>query len=151
MHCESGRSLIEVIGVIAVAGMMTAAAIGMYNVMRARGVRQIAAKQIEEVAQNARLLMEMRGDYTGISVNYLVKAGALDSPRAPIGSEWSVESTTSGDGFSINLNGLTSGECEYFSVATPRWATRVMVNGFDAGTTPQCFSSATNKVSFIVE
>lgn len=153
MKTESGRSLIEIIGVLAIAGVMTASAIGVYSMVRANQTRKIASVQLEQIAKNVKLLMEMRGDYTGVSVDYLVKAGAMKSNAAPIGgAQWSVSATSDGTAFSINLVDLSNGECEYFATATPTWAASVLVNGYEMSeTSSNCFSSQTNQISFIVE
>ena len=97
MKHESGRSLIEVIGVLAIAGIMTAAALGTYKMVRNNQARHIANSTLADIAKNTKLLLEMRGDYTGVSVDYLVKSGAIKTPAAPIGgANWSV--TASADG-----------------------------------------------------
>ena len=43
MKHEYGASMIEIIGVLAIAGLMSGAAIAMYNVIRGNQVRKIAA------------------------------------------------------------------------------------------------------------
>ena len=152
MRQESGRSLIEIMGVLAIAGLMSASAIGVYNVIRNNQIRKIASMEIEQIAKNTKLLMEMRGDYTGLSVDYLISAGALKTNKAPIGaSNWSVEPINNGAGFSINLTGLTSGECQYFLAKKPKWATSIIVNGIETDINTNCFSTNTNQISFTVE
>ena len=149
---ERGASMIEIIGVLAFAGLMSAAAIGMYNVIRNNQTRKIASVEIEQIAKKTNLLMGMRGDYTGLSVDYLVSAGALNNTNAPIGgNDWSVTATNGGKGYSINLTQLTEGECQYFTSALPKWATRVTVNGIEVTSSSNCFSTDTNQISFIVE
>ena len=81
MKQESGRSLIEVIGVLAITGLMTVSAMGIYRTIRANQVRTIAGEELEQIASNTKLLMEMAGSYEGISVDYLIKAGALPHSR----------------------------------------------------------------------
>ena len=152
MTQESGRSLIEVIGVLAITAVMAVGAITMYGAMRARTTRAIASADMEQIVKNVRLLMQPRGDYTGVSVNYLVKSGALRNTHAPIGGDdWSVTASNDGQLFAINLTGLSNGDCAYFTTAVPTWATAVRVNGSidDAG--DHCLSSGNNLVSFIVE
>ncbi|MBQ4130477.1 MAG: hypothetical protein IJD69_03830 [Alphaproteobacteria bacterium] len=152
MRTESGRSLIEVIGVMAIAGIMTVSAVGVYNMIRANQVRNIADAELEQIAQDTKLLMEMRGTYEGVSVDYLIKAGALESDAAPMGGDdWSVVASADGQSFSINLVDLTAGECDFFATAKPKWASAILVNGFEAGITENCFESDTNQVSFIIE
>ena len=97
-------------------------------------------------------LREMRGTYEGVSVNYLIKAGALQNDKAPLGGEsWSVTSSIDGSSFLINLVDLTNGECNYFASKKPSWATKVLVNGFETDISSNCFNSATNQVSFVVQ
>ena len=144
--------MIEVIGVMAIAGIMTVSALGVYNMIRTNQTRTIADAELEQIAQNTKILMEMRGTYEGVSIDYLIKAGALKSDTAPIGGEeWSVVASADGQSFSINLVDLTSGECDYFTTAKPKWASAILINGFEAGITDNCFKSDTNQVSFIIE
>ncbi len=152
MKQESGRSLIEVIGVMAITGLMTVSALGVYNMIRTNQIRTIADAELEQIAQDTKLLLEMRGTYEGVSVDYLIKAGALESDAAPIGGDaWSIVASADGQSFSINLVDLTAGECDYFSTAKPKWASAILINGFETGLTENCFESDTNQISFIVE
>ena len=150
MKYESGRSLIEIIGVLAITAVMTASAIGIYNSIRHNQKNTIATAELREVVKNAKLLMGMRGDYTGISVDYLVKAGAIHSDRAPIGKTWSVDVGTDTATFVINLHGLSHAECDFFATAIPNWATEMFVNKYRIEDTVTCFSSADNDISFTV-
>lgn len=152
MKEESGRSLIEVIGVMAIAGVMTISALGIYNMLRTNQVRTIATADLAQIAENTKLLMEMRGTYEGVSVDYLIKAGALKTNAAPIGGDdWSVVASADGETFSINLVDLTNGECEYFANTNPKWATAILINGFETDISDNCFNSDTNQISFIVK
>lgn len=152
MKSESGRSLIEIIGVLAIGAVMATAAVKMYGQIRTTQTRAIATSELEQIAKNVKLLTGARGSYAGVSVDYLVMAGALSSTRAPIGTDgWSVSPSFDEKSFSINLVGLSSGECEYFATKKLSWATSVLVNGYEVNGTPNCFSTSTNQVSFIVE
>ena len=148
MKNESGRSLIEIIGVLAVTAVMTAGAIVIYNSIRHNQQNSIAAATLREVAKDINMLMGMRGDYTGISVDYLVKAGALQTPNAPIGKTWSVDVGIDRTTFVINIYGMTRGECEFFASAPPAWATNMYINGYRAEEVVNCFTGAENNVSF---
>lgn len=152
MKQESGRSLVEVMGVLAITAIMSASAIGLYSMIRKNQTRQIAATQLQQIAKNTKLLLEMRGDYTGVSVDYLIDAGALKNSSAPIGGDnWSVVATTDGTAFSINLVDLSEGECNYFTTIKTDWATTILVNGYETDAASRCFSSKTNQISFIVQ
>ena len=150
---ERGASMIEIIGVLAIAGLMSAAAIGMYNVIRNNQARKIASIELEQIVKNTDLLMGMRGDYTGLSVEYLVSAGALQNTNAPIGGDdWSVSAINNGTGYSINLTELTEGECQFFTTTPPKWATKILVNNVAiTNNVSNCFSTDTNEISFVVE
>lgn len=152
MREESGRSLIEIVGIMAIGAIMTVSAVSMYNVIRGNQMRAMAAAELEAIARDTRLLLGMRGDYSGVSVEYLIKAGALKSDHAPLGGPWSVTASADGKTFSINLTQLSVGECDYFITAMPTWATEVRVNGMPADTTADnCFTSRTNEISFIAQ
>lgn len=152
MRTESGRSLIEVIGVLAVAGVMSAASIALYGVIRRNQAHTIAAAELEQIVSNTRLLMGMRGTYEGVSVGYLIKSGALKSDSAPIGgNNWSIESSTDGAFFVINLTDLSEGDCAYFATAVPTWASSILVNGYETEPSSHCFSGGSNQVSLIAQ
>lgn len=152
MKTESGRSLIEIVGVMAIAGVMTVSGLGVYNMLRQNQIRSIAGAELKQIAQNTKILLEMYDSYQGVSVDYLVKSGALNSDKAPIGGDaWSVESSFDGSYFSINLVDLTNGECNYFATMQPTWATKILINGFETDVTTNCFDTDTNQVSFIVQ
>lgn len=152
MREESGRSLIEIVGIMAIGAIMTVSAVSLYNVIRGNQVRSIASADLKAVAHDTQLLLGMRGNYSGVSIDYLIKAGALKSDRAPLGGPWSITAGADGKTFSINLTQLSAGECDYFITTTPTWAREIRVNGMPADTTADsCFSSRTNEISFIVE
>ena len=152
MKQESGRSLIEIIGVLAIGAVISVAAIKMYGQIRASQTRTIVSSELEQIAKNVKLLTGARGSYAGVSVDYLVKAGALKSTAAPIGGDaWSVMPSFDEKSFAINLVELSSGECEYFAIKKHPWAKTVLINGAESNSASNCFSTNTNQVSFIVE
>lgn len=152
MKSESGRSLIEVVGVLAIGIAMTAGVIAMYNTVRSNQIRVVAATNLQNIAADTKTLLGMHETYDGLSIDYLIKAGALKSDKAPLGDEnWSITPSIDGQTFSINLNGLTNSECAYFANAVPTWVKTLVVNGFDTEPSEHCFSSDTNQISFVVE
>lgn len=152
MRQESGRSLIEIIGVLAIGAIMAVAAVKMYGQIRTNQIRTIASSELEQIAKNVKILAGARGSYAGVSIDYLIKAGALKSSRAPIGNDdWSISPSFDEKTFTINLIGLSSGECEYFVLKKQPWATTILVNGYEPSGASNCFSTNTNQVTFIVE
>jgi hypothetical protein len=120
--------------------------------IRANQVRSIAIAEIKQIAENTKILLEMRGTYEGVSVDYLIKAGALNTNKAPIGGDnWSVTPSFDGTSFSINLVDLTNGECNFFATQKDDWFTKITVNGFETDVVSNCFDTDTNQVSFIIE
>ena len=82
-----------------------------------------------------------------------IKAVLIDNNHAPIGGEnWSVTATADGAGFNINLVDLSNSECAFFATAVPKWATAIIVNGYEINeTSNNCFSGNTNELTFVVE
>ena len=152
MKSESGRSLIEMLGVLAIGGVMTAAAYGTYNMLRTNQFRNLALSEMEQIARNTKILLEMRGDYTGVSVDYLIKSGAIVNDKAPIGGDdWSITAGITGENFSINLTNLSHSDCIYFATKKIKWAKGVTVNKLEYGGSESCLSVPQNLISIIVE
>jgi len=152
MRQEHGRSLIEIIGVLAIGAVMSVATIAMYSQVRTTQIRTVATAELEQIVKDVKLLTGARGTYEGVSVEYLVKAGALTSTRPPLGgTDWSVTPSFDGASFSINLTELSADECAYFSTKQPTWANTILINGYEIDESQHCFSTNTNQISFIVE
>ena len=152
MKSEYGRSLIEMLGVLAIGGVMTVAAYGTYNMLRTNQLRNFAVSEMEQIARNTKILLENRGNYSGISVDYLIKAGAITETDAPIGgNDWSITSGFDGKTFSINLTGLNHSDCVYFATKKIKWAKSVSVNKLENGGPEACLSLSTNFISINVE
>ena len=152
MKQEYGRSLIEIIGVLAIGALMSAGTIAMYRQVRTTQIRTIATADLEKIVKDVKLLTGARGTYEGVSVEYLIKAGSLTSAKSPLGGEnWSVSPSFDGTSFSINLTELSADECAYFSTKQPKWATSILINGYEIDESQHCFSTNTNQISFIVE
>jgi len=113
MKEESGRSLIEIVGVLAIGVIMIAAAYNMYKSIDQRQKRMVAYEDVKEVARKTKILYEYSG-YDNVSVDKLVSAEAIPSNKAPIGS-WKLESYNSNTEFKITLSNLSYGECKYFT------------------------------------
>lgn len=151
MKTESGRSLIEIIGVLALTAIMTAGAVKLYSSIRTNQAHTIAAAELREIAKDTKLLFDMRDDYAGVSVDYLLKAGAIKKDNAPLGNAWAIEPFADQKSFAIKLFDLGHSDCEFFALSVPQWASDVIVNNHSVEDNPQCFSGNTNNVFFIVE
>ena len=152
LSSQSGRSLVEVVGVMALAGVMILGTFQVYNVISARMHRIEVAEDLREIANNSRIMFAGRNDYSNISVSYLIKSGAVKTDRPPrIAKEYTVQSETGGREFSINLYGLNRGDCAWAATQYFDWALRVSVNEHSESPAENCAPGNDNKVSFFVK
>ncbi len=152
MKNESGRSMIEVIGIMAIGAIMLVGAIKMYQTIRVRQIRINAVEYFKTISENAKLLFGGRGDYSGISIDYMIGAGAVKDGQSPISNtEYSVQSESEGKEFSINLTGVSFGDCSYFATVKMDWVKYVSVNGNTDNAKSSCADVGGNQVSFFVK
>lgn len=151
MREQSGRSLIEIIGVLAIGAIMVSATFAMYRTANQRQKRLIASESLQDIATKTKTLLEYQG-YQPVSIRYLIEAGALNNDKAPMGnSDWSITSSIDGTEFSINLTGLSFDDCAYFTTKKFNWATRITVNGYESNSASFCMKTGDNKVSFFAK
>lgn len=139
MKEQSGRSLIEIIGVLTIGTIMIVAAYRIYNTIDQRQKHMIASDTLKEIATKTKTLYEYSG-YRDVDITQLVKDGVLKDSKTPIGSDWEIKGSE--DKFVIILNGLSFDDCEYFDIKKADWATSVSA---------RCEKSQTNKVIFTVK
>ena len=151
MHEQSGRSLIEIIGVLAIGAIMVSATYTMYHSTNEKQKRLIASETLNDIAQKTKTLLEYSG-YSPVSVDFLIESGAIDNDKAPAGgSDWSVTGSLDGLEFSINLTKLSYEECAYFTTKKLSWTTHISVNGYDSTDSTYCMKSGENKISFFAQ
>ena len=151
MREQSGRSLIEIISVLAIGGFMIIASYAMYNSINSKQQRMIASETLKTIATKTQTLLQYSG-YTPVSVDFLIESGALNDNRAPIGgANWSVTSNFDGSEFSINLVDLSFDECAYFATKKIDWTTHIKINGFDSSDASLCMKSGENTISFFAQ
>ena len=151
MREQSGRSLVEIIGVLAIGAIMVSAVFGMYHTASMRQKRLIATENLRDIASKTKILLEYSG-YTPVSVDFLIKSGVLLNDKAPLGDDsWSVTSSVDGLEFSINVNGLSFEECTYFATKKLDWVTHLTVNGHEDANASYCLETGDNKISFFAQ
>ena len=151
MREQSGRSLIEIIGVLAIGAVMVSGTYAIYNSTNAKQKRLIASSELENIATKTKTLLEYTG-YTPVSVDFLIESGALSNDKAPAGNQdWSITSNVDGTEFSINLSGLSFDECAYFTTKKFDWTTHISVNGYDTNETSYCLKTGDNTISFFAK
>lgn len=151
MREQSGRSLIEIIGVLAIGAIMVSGTYAIYNSTNQKQKRLIASETLKDIATKTKTLLEYSG-YQNVSVDFLIEAGAISNDEAPAGGkDWSITSNFDGTEFSINLTGLSFDECAYFTTKKFDWVTSISVNGFSSSDTSYCLKSGENTISFFAQ
>ncbi len=151
MKAEYGRSLIEMLGVLTIGLIMTAAAYKTFAMLRTNQIRNFALSEMEQIARDTKTLLETGGDYTGVSIDYLIKSGAMTKSSAPIGGEdWSITAGIDGQTFAFNLTNISNSDCSYFATKRISWAESVVVNKIPNAGAESCVSGQRNYISIIV-
>ena len=151
MREQSGRSLIEIIGVLAIGAIMMSATYAIYHSVNEKQKRLVASEELKDIATKTKTLLEYSG-YLPVSVDFLIESGVITNNKAPAGgADWSVTSNFDGSEFSINLVKLTFDECAYFTTKKFDWANRVSVNGYESGESSLCMKTAENTISFFAQ
>ena len=151
MREQSGRSLIEIIGVLAIGFAMVGTTISVYRSTNEKQKRLVASQELKDIATHTKTLLEYSG-YKNVSVDFLIESGALKSDKAPIGTkDWSISSNVDGTEFYINLTGLSFEECAYFTIKKFDWATDISVNAYSSSDSSYCLRTGDNKISFTVK
>lgn len=126
MNQQSGRSLIEILGVLTIGAVMIAAAAGMYHAIDQRQKRVVALETMKDIVNQTKTLMEYSGSYDKVSIDYLIEAGVLKNKKAPIGGAWEIKPTEKG--FAIQLFKLTYEECAFLATKNVEWANSIVIN-----------------------
>lgn len=136
---ESGRSMIEMLGVLAIMGVITVGAIGMIST--AMRTQKLTAVN-DEVVQMVTMVRSIHGEYDDFSgMNSSTIFGAIGmSDKNPYGGKYELEVDPSdARQFVVTINGLSKSECE--SLVTKAWSDSVgyrMSNGKTGGATGNC-------------
>ena len=151
MREQSGRSLVEIIGVLAIGAIMMSATYTIYHTTHEKQKRLIASETLKDIVQKTRTLLEYTG-YLPVSIDYLIESGALSNDKPPLGgNDWSITSNFDGTEFAINLTQLSFDECAYFTTKKFDWATKISINGYDSSDSSYCMKSGDNKISFFAK
>ncbi|MDR0803762.1 MAG: hypothetical protein LBO08_01595 [Rickettsiales bacterium] len=151
-HTESGRSLMETIGYLAIAGILLAGTIAVYNTVRTRIARTTAAAQISETITNARVLFRGGGDYKNISVDYLVNAGALRNSASPVkNTEWSVSPMSGNIAFAVNFANMNYGDCSFWAIKKIDGVAQTVINGYTGDSGDNHCQDGPNQLTFIAQ
>lgn len=114
MRQESGRSMVEMLGVLAIMGVITVGAVAMIgNAMRTQKHSTIN----DEVLQIVTGVRSLLGEYDDFSnINNSTIFGAIGiSPKNPYGGSYELAvNPMNSQQFVLSITGLSKSNCEYF-------------------------------------
>ena len=150
MRQESGRSMIEMVGVLAIMGMLTAAAFVLISL----GInRQKQARVTDDVVTIVSGVRGLLGDYDDFSNldNSTVFAAMSVSDKNPYGGKYELAvNPLNARQFIVKINGLAKSDCE--ALVTKAWIDSVgytASNHKESGATGNCNNGTNNTVSII--
>lgn len=118
MKYESGRSMVEMMGVLAIMGVITAGAILLINVGLNSSKRTTVRDEVTVLVNEIRNSFSGYDDFSGIgNVNVFTMTGV--SQQNPYGGTYGVAVDPSNPRqFIVSINGLSQSECETLKVRT---------------------------------
>lgn len=150
MNQESGRSMIEMLGVLAIMGVITVSAIGMISTAMRTQKRNTVADEVIEIVTGVRQLL---GEYDDFShINNATIFGAIGmSPKNPYGGNYELAVDSSNPRqFIVSIGGLSESDCKYF--VTKAWSDSVgyqMSGGKNGGASSNCAAGAGKNTVYI--
>ena len=139
MKQESGRSMIEMLGVLAIMGVLTAGAVGLISRTMNLQKHNTVSDDVIQIVTNVRQLLGEYDDFSDIDNSKIF--GAINvSSHNPYGGNYSLAVDSSNTRqFIVTVDGLTRSDCEYF--LTKAWRDSVgykTSDGKKGGATGNC-------------
>lgn len=139
MRQESGRSMIEMLGVLAIMGVITVGAIGMISTAMRTQKRSAVNDDVIQIVTGVRQLLGEFDDYSHINNATIFGAIGMNA-KNPYGGtyELNVDPANSRQ-FIVSINSLSESDCKYF--VTKAWSDSIgyqMSNGTNGGATGNC-------------
>lgn len=150
MNQESGRSMIEMLGVLAIMGLLT---VGAYELIKLAFNNQKQMKAVEEIfviVNEVRTLHSQYDDFSNMNGDVILSM--MEKKQNPYGGtyELSVDPSDSRQ-FILTVNGLSKSECQ--SLVTRAWSDSVgyqLSGGKQGGATGSCDgTNGTNSVQIV--
>ena len=139
MKYESGRSMIEMLGVLAIMGVITVGAIGMISTAMRTQKRNAVNEEVLQIVTGVRQLLGEYDDFSNINNATIFGAIGMSNKNTYGGTyELAVDPSNSRQ-FIVSVTGLSNGDCEYF--VTKAWSDSVgyqTSDGKQGGATGSC-------------
>ena len=148
---ESGRSMIEMLGVLAIMGVITVGAIGMISTAMRTQKRTAVNDEVIQITTGVRQLLGEYDDFSNI--NNATIFGAIGmSPKNPYGGTYELAVNPSNTRqFVLKITGLSQTDCQYF--VAKAWSDSVgymTSGGKTGGATGTCTSTDGNNTVTII-
>lgn len=139
MKQESGRSMIEMLGVLAIMGLITVGAIGMISTAMRTQKRNVVNDEVIEMVTGVRQLLGEYDDFSNIDSSTIFGAIGV-SNKNPYGGAYTISVDPSNSRqFIVGINGLNQSDCKY--LVTKAWSDSVgyqMSGGKQSGASGDC-------------
>ena len=145
MKQESGRSMIEMLGVLAIMGIIT---VGAFSLLRLAMNSQKKSQVTEDVVTIVTQVRQLLGGYDDFSnIDSSMIFGAIGvSNKNPYGGAYTVSvNPSNAREFIVGIDGLPMADCEY--LVTKAWTDSVgyiASNHTESGATGNCKNAGTN-------
>lgn len=114
MKQEYGRSMIEMMGVLAIMGVITVGAIAAISSAMSLQKRNTVNDEVLQMVTQVRQLFSEYDDYSNINNSTIFGAIGM-SNKNPYGGTYEISvSPSNSRQFVISVNGLSQSDCEYF-------------------------------------
>ena len=139
MKQESGRSMIEMLGVLAIMGVITVGAIGMISTAMRTQKRSAVNDEVIEIVTGVRQLLGEYDDFSNIDGTTIFGAIGM-SNKNPYGGTYTLSvDPANSQQFIVGITGLSQSDCE--ALITKAWFDSVgyqMSGGKQSGATGDC-------------
>ena len=151
MKQESGRSMIEMLGVLAIMGVITVGAIAMISTAMRTQKHNTTNDDVAQIVLGVRQLLGEYDDFSNIDNSTIFGAIGM-SNKNPYGGVYSISVNPSNvRQFIVEISGLSQSDCEY--LVTKAWTDSVgyiASNHTESGATGNCKNiSGNNSVQII--
>jgi len=112
---ESGRTMIEMLGVLAIIGILTVGSIGLYSVAMKQIKRSQVVQEVQLLVQQIRSIYAGSEDYADLDNGIIVASGLKETN--PFGGKYEVGPSRGDETmFEIHVTGLQEADCKYFKI-----------------------------------
>ncbi len=149
MKYESGRSMIEMLGVLTIMGLITASAIGGVSYLLNNQKQSDVKSDVVQIVMGVREIFAGYNDFSALNSNIFSAIGMSDNN--PLGGKYSLSvDSVNPQQFVLTIDGLNKSACEYFM--TNAWTDSVgymASNGTQSGATGSCSGDGNTNIVYI--